>query len=227
MKINNIVKDSSKSNKNEYSDLTQFRLDKKTLLKCKYNSYEAFLLNNIWHRYNIKTQLYNNLIFIQKFLLDSLDYNFRIEKILFILLSSNNMDKEMFKILMKLLSIYVINNNEILSSFVQKEELSSTFYFILLKNVNFITSEIIEIIFSCFLSKKNDAFVINVFLDYKLFDNMELEAQRKALELIINKKLTKGKQDFLELLLNKLTILLLLCDFEEKEEKVDTTFFLM
>ena len=45
----------------------------------------------------------NDLIFIQKYLLDSLDYNFRIEKYLFILLSANNMDKEMFYILIKLL----------------------------------------------------------------------------------------------------------------------------
>ena len=218
MKINTIFKDSNKSNKNEYFDLTQFRLDKRTLLKSKYNSYEAFLTNSIMKRYNIKTQLYNNLIFIQKYLLDSLDYNFRIEKYLFILLSANNMDKEMFYILIKLLSLYVISNNEILSSFVQKEELSSTFYFILLKNVKYINSEIIEMIFSCFLSQKNNSFVINVFLDYRLFESLEIEAQKKALELIINKKLTKGKQDFIELLLKKLSLILLLCDFEEKEE---------
>ena len=220
LKINNITKEQNKNNKNDYTDLIQFKLDKKTLLKCKYNSYEAFVLNNIWHRYNIKTQLYNNLIFIPKYLLESLDYNFRIEKYLFILLSNNNMDKDMFKILIELFSFYVISNNEIMSSFVQKEELSSTFYFILLKNVKYINSEIIEIIFSCFLSQKNNAFVIKVFLDYKLFDNLEPTAQRKALELIISKKIMKGKQDCIELLLNKLNILLLLCDFEEKEEKI-------
>ena len=202
--------------------MTQFRLDRRTLLKSGYNVYEAFLMNDILHRHNIKTQLYNELIFIQKYLLDSLDYNFRIEKYLFILLSYENLDEEMFKILMKLLSLYVISNNEIMSSFVQKEELSSTFFFILLKNVNFINEEIIEIIFSCFLSQKNNSFIIDVFLDYKLFDNLVLEAQKKALELIISKKLIKGKQDFIELLLNKLTILLLLCDFEEKEEKMST-----
>ena len=126
----------------------------------------------------------------------------------------------MFKILIELFTIYVISNNEIMSSFVQKDELSSTFYFILLKNVKYINAEIIEIIFSCFLSQKNNAFIINVFLDFKLFDNLETKSQRKALELIISKKLIKGKQDCIELLLNKLILLLLLCDFEEKEENI-------
>ena len=49
---------------------------------------------------------------------------------------------------------------------------------------------------------------------------MDFESQIKALELIISKKLLKGKQDFIELLLKKLIILLLLCDFEENEENI-------
>ena len=219
MKVNNSIKNANKNNK-DFSNLTIFKLDKRTFLKSKYNAYETFLLNNICHRYNIKTQLYHNLIFIPNYLLDSLDYNFRIEKYLFILLSSNNLDKEMFKILIELLSLYVISNNEIMSSFVQKEELSSTFYFILLKNANFINAEIIEIIFSCFLSQKNNDFIIKIFLDYRLFESLDFESQIKALELIISKKLLKGKQDFIELLLKKLIILLLLCDFEENEENI-------
>ena len=219
LKINKIEKDFTKHNKNEYYNLTSFRLDKKTLLKSRYNSYESFLLNNIYHRYNIKTQLYDKLIFIQKFLLDSLDYNFRLEKYLFILLNSNNLDKDTFKELMTLLSNYVISNNEIMSSFVQKEELCSTFYFTLLKNVNYIDVEIIDLIFSSFLSKKSNSFIIEVFLDYKLFNSLESSAQRKAFELILNKRLLKGKQDFINLILKKFTLLLLLCDFEEKEEK--------
>ena len=188
-------------------DLVEFKLDKRTSLKCKYNNYHSFKLSGVCHRNNIKTQLYQNLVFIPNYLLQSLDYNFRIEKYLFILLSNNNLDKDMFRILIELLSLYVINNNEIMSSFVQKDELSSTFYFILLKNVKHINAEIIEIIFSCFLSQKNNAFIINVFLDYKLFDNLEPKSQRKALELIISKKLMKGKQDCIELLLNKLILL--------------------
>ena len=222
LKINNIIKETKNKNNNNNSlnDLVEFKLDRKTLLKCKYNNYYSFKLNGVCHRNNIKTQLYQNLVFIPNYLLQSLDYNFRIEKYLFILLSNNNIDKDMFKILIELFTIYVISNNEIMSSFVQKDELSSTFYFILLKNVKYINAEIIEIIFSCFLSQKNNAFIINVFLDFKLFDNLETKSQRKALELIISKKLIKGKQDCIELLLNKLMLLLLLCDFEEKEENI-------
>ena len=216
LKINNIMK----KDKTNSEDLVEFKLDKKTLLKSKYNNYYTFILSGILHRNNIKTQLYQNLVFIPNYLLQSLDYNFRIEKYLFILLSGNNIDKDMFKILIELFSFYVISNNEIMSSFVQKDELSSTFYFILLKNVRYINTEIIEIIFSCFLSQKNNAFIINVFLDYKLFENLDAKSQRKALELIINKKLIKGKQDCIELLINKLTLLLLLCDFEPRDEKI-------
>ena len=56
-------------------------------------------------------------------------------------------------------------------------------------------------------------------LDYRLFDNLEFDAQNKALQLIINKKLINGKSDFVELLLQKLYIILLLCDFEIEDKE--------
>ena len=217
--IKNISIDTVK--KNIYSDMTKFKLDKNTRLISKYNSYESALLNCIFHRNNIKNQLYRYIIYIDKYLSNSLDYNFRIEKYLFILLNNNNIDKDIFKILIELLTNYVINNNENMSSFLEKEELSSTLYFILLKNAKYIDAEIVDILFSCFLSQNNikNNFVINVFLDYRLFDNLIFEAQSKALQLILNKKLINGKSEFIELLLKKLYIILLLCDFESKNEE--------
>ena len=219
LEINNISLETIKINK--YSDLTKFKLDKKTLLISKYNLYETALLNCIYLRFNIKTQLYKYLIFIDKYLSYSLDYNFRIEKYLFILLNNNNINKEIFKLIIELLTNYVINNNENMSSFMEKEELSCTLYFILLKNSNYIDEEIIDILFSCFLSQKNfrNNFLINVFLDYKLFDKLNQEAKIKALQLIINKKLINGKGELIELLLQKLYIILLLCDFDLEDEE--------
>ena len=218
LEMNEISIESTK--KSPFSHLTKFKLDKKTELISKYNLNELAALNCVYHRYNIKTQLYKYLIYIDKYLSYSLDYNFRIEKYLFILLN-NNIDKETFKLFIILLTNYVINNNENMSTFMDKEELSSTLYFILLKNAKFIDSEIVDILFSCFLSQKNfrNNFLINVFLDYKLFDNLNVESKTKALELIINKKLINGKSELIDLLFKKLYIILLLCDSYEENEK--------
>ena len=218
LEINNISIETNK--KNKYSDLTKFKLDKRTILISKYNLYETALINFIYHRFNIKSQIYKYLIFIDKYLSYSLDYNFRIEKYLFILLNNNNINKETFKLIIELLTNYVINNNENMSSFMEKEELSCTLYFILLKNSNYIDEEVVDILFSCFLSQKNfrNNFLINVFLDYNLFDKIKSEAKMKALQLIINKKLQNGKGELIQLLLKKLYIILLLCDFDLEEE---------
>ena len=217
--INNISIDSIK--RNVYSDLTKFKLDKYTRLVSKYNSYESAIYNSVFHKHSIKTQLFKYLIYIDKYLSNSLDYNFRIEKYLFILLNNNNINKDIFKALIELLTNYIINNNENMSSFLEKDEIACTLYFILLKNAKFIDSEIIDILFSCFLSQKNakNTFILNILLDYRLFDNLEFDAQNKALQLIINKKLINGKSDFVELLLQKLYIILLLCDFEIEDKE--------
>ena len=217
--INYISIDSNK--KNVYSDLTKFKLDKYTRLISKYNSYESVIYNSVFHKHNIKTQIYKYLIYIDKYLSNSLDYNFRIEKYLFILLNNDNINKDIFKVLIELLTNYIINNSENMPSFLEKEEIACTLYFILLKNVKFIDTEIVDILFSCFLSQKNSKnnFIINILLDYRLFDNLVFDAQNKALQLIINKKLINGKNDFIELLLKKLFIILLLCDFEIKEKE--------
>ena len=206
--------------KNMYSDLTTFKLDKRTKLISKYNSYESALINCIYHRYNIKTQFFKYLIFIEKYLSYSLDYNFRIEKYIFILLNNNNIEKETFKLLLELLLNYIINNNENMT-FLENEELSSTFYFILLKNSKYIDEEIVEKLFTCFLSLKKlkNNFLIDLFLDYKLFDSLNQESKKKALQLIINKKLLNKKTEFIELLFKKLYILLLLCGFDEEDKK--------
>lgn len=150
--INNISIDSIK--RNVYSDLTKFKLDKYTRLVSKYNSYESAIYNSVFHKHSIKTQLFKYLIYIDKYLSNSLDYNFRIEKYLFILLNNNNINKDIFKALIELLTNYIINNNENMSSFLEKDEIACTLYFILLKNAKFIDSEIIDILFSCFLSQK-------------------------------------------------------------------------
>ena len=205
---------------NTYTNLTKFKLDDNTILISKYNIYKYALLNNIYHRYNVKEQLYKYIIFIDKYLSHSLDYNFRIEKYIFILLNNNNIDKNIFKLLLELLTNYVINNNEKMSSFLEKEELSSTLYFILLKHAKYINSELVDILFSCFLSQKNvkNNFITNVFLDYQLFNELDFESQKKSLQLIISKKLIKGKKDFIKLLFTKLYILFILCDFESQKE---------
>ena len=219
LEMNNISIESTK--KKIFSNLTVFKLDKKTTLINKYNIYEYASLNGVYHRYNLKSQLYKYLIFIDKYLSYSLDYNFRIEKYIFILLNNNNIGKDIFKVLIQLLTNYVINNNENMSSFMEKEELSSTLYFILLKNASYIDAEIVDILFSCFLSQKNfkNNFLINVFLDYKLFDSLKLEAKIHALQLIINKKILNSKNELIELLYKKLYIILLLCDFDKEEDE--------
>ena len=218
LEMNNVSIESTKKNIN--SNVTSFKLDKKTILYSKYNIYEYTSLNSVYHRYNVKTQLYKYLIFVEKYLSYSLDYNFRIEKYIFILLNNNNIGKDIFKLLIQLLTNYVINNNENMSSFMEKEELSNTLYFILLKNARYIDAEIVDILFSCFLSQKNfkNNFLINVFLDYKLFDSLKTEAKIHALQLIINKKIIYGKGELIELLFKKLYIILLLCDFDKEEE---------
>ena len=203
---------------NKYSDLTEFKLDENTILISKYNSYESLLSNSIFHRHNIKTQLSKYFIFIDKYLSYSLDFYFRIEKFIFILLNNNNIDKSTFKVLIELLVNYIINNNENMSSFLEKEELSTTLYFVLLKHSEYIDNEIIDILFSSLLSYKNN-FLINIFLDYVLFDKLSIEVKNKILHYIISKRIIKGKIDFLKLLLRKLYILLLLCDYKTEKEK--------
>ena len=219
LEMNDIFIDSIK--KSQYSNLSKYKLDNKTILFSKYNLDESASLNCVFHRYNIKTQLYKYLIYIDKYLSYSLDNNFRIEKYIFILLNNNNIEKDIFKMLIILLINYVINNNENMSSFMEKEELYSTLYFILLKNANYIDIEIVDKLFSCFLSQKNfrNNFLINVFLDYKLFDKLQLEAKTKALELIISKKIINGKGEFIDLLFKKLYLILLLCDFDSDDNE--------
>ena len=195
-----------------YDNLTNFKLDEDTMLISKYNSYESVKINSVYYENNLKIILYNNIFFINTYLSYSFDYTFRLEKYLFILLNSLNLDKDLFKLLINLLCSYFMINRKYLPKFLAKEEINASLYFIIYKNAHFIDKSIIEIILPSLLSydKLNSTIVTDILLDYKIFQKINLEAKKELLSLI-DRKLLIDDYNLEVLLFEKLTNLLILC----------------
>ena len=208
MKFNNI-----KLINKQYDQLTNFQLDDDTSLIARYNSYETVKLNYIYYQKNISEILNNNIFFIKSYLSHAFDYTFRMEKYLFILLNSLNLEEELFKLLINLLCSYFMINMDYLTNFLEKEEIKSSLYFILYKNSNFIDKSTIEILFTSLLSyeKLNTFIVTDVFLDFQLFSKLKNETKNDLLNLIDRKLLLIDDFNHDILLLEKLSNLLILC----------------
>ena len=195
-----------------YGTLTSYTLDEDTILISKYNSYDSFKINSIYHGKNINTILYNNIFFINTYLSYSFDYTFRLEKYLFILLNSINLDKDLFKLLMNLLCSYFMINRKFLPKFLTKEETGASLYFILYKNAPFLDKATIEITLPSLLAydKLNSTIATDILLDHQIFQRLNNESKKELLSLI-DRKLLIDDYNLDILLFEKLTNLLILC----------------
>ena len=199
------------------SGLTHYKLDEDTVLISKYDSYDFAKINNIYYNNNTKWLFYKNIFFIDNYLAFSFDFNFRLEKYIFILLNNNNLDKDIFKLLINLLSLYFMINSRYLLNFLCKEEIISTMYFIIYKWTKFIDKEIIELLFSALLSydKCNFCLISEIFLDFQIFKNLNVNSKVELLNLIERKILLDTTTLDISLL-EKLTNLLVLCPSENE-----------
>ena len=195
-----------------YDNLTNFRLDDDTILISRYNSYDSIKINSIYYDNNINIILYHNIFFIKTYLSHSFDYTFRLEKYLFILLNSLNIEKEQFKLIMNLLCSYLMFNRKYLNKFLAKEEIISSLYFILYKNASFLDKSIIEIALPSLLAydKLNSTIATDILLDYQIFQKLNSDAKKELL-ILIDRKLLIDDYNLDTLLLEKLSSLLILC----------------
>ena len=208
-----------------YDNLTNFQLNDDTTLISKYNSYETAKLNCIYYQNNLNTIFHKNIFFIKSYLSHAFDYTFRLEKYIFILLNSNNLDKELFQLLINLLCTYFVINREYVICFLTKEEIISSLYFILYKNAKYINKSIVEILFTSLLSYEqlNITIVTDIFLDYQFFAKLNNETKDDLLNLVERKLLSIDDYNNDVILLEKLFYLLILCcnDSDEIKNKVD------
>ena len=207
-------------------ELTNFKLDDNTILISKYNSIYSARINSIFHKCFIKSQLYRKLFFTEILLSNSLDYLFRLEKYIFLLLNNLNIDKIIFNELISLLSIYLIINENFIPKFFLKDEFSSCLYFSLYRNAKFIDKETIENLLSIILinhNKKiinlNNNIIINILLDTKLFDSINNQTKYDLISLI-NICVIKKSQSIINkmFIIEKLSKILLLCQFNNKND---------
>ena len=205
-------------------ELTNFKLNDNTKLISKYNNLYSARINMIFHKNFIKSQLYKNIFFNEILLLHSLDYIFRLEKYIFILLNNLTIDKIIFNELISLLCTYLIINENFLQKFLSKEEFNSTLYFSLYRNAKFIDKDTIENILSIILledSKNkvliNHNIIIDILLDIKLFDLLNSQAKNDLI-ISINNKIIKNSQITVNkyYIIEKLTKVLILCQFNNK-----------
>ena len=208
-----------------YDNLTNFQLDDDTTLISKYNSYETAKLNCIYYQNNLNVIFHNNIFFIKSYLSHAFDYTFRLEKYIFILLNSINLDKELFQLLINLLCTYFIINREYVICFLTKEEIISSLYFLLYKNSKYINKSVVEILFTSLLSyeKLNTTIVTDIFLDYQFFEKLNNETKIDLLNLVERKLLSIDDYNNDVILLEKLFYLLILCcnDSDKINIKID------
>ena len=195
-----------------YENLTNYKLDDDTILISKYNSYNSVKINSIYFGNNLNIILYNNIFFINTYLSYSFDYTFRLEKYLFILLNSLNLDKDLFKLLMNLLCSYFMINTNMLPKFLTKEEINSSLYFIIYKNAQYIDKSILEIALPALLiyDKLNSTIATDILLDYQIYQRLTNDAKKELLNLI-DRKLLIDDYNLDNLLFEKLSNLLILC----------------
>ena len=207
-------------------ELTNFKLDKNTKLISKYNGLYSARINSIFHKCFIKSQLHNKIFFPEILLSNSLDYLFRLEKYIFILLNHSNIDKIIFNELISLLSIYLIINENFLPKFFSKEEFLSCLYFSLYRNSKYIDKQTIENLLSFILINDNkrslkiaNKIIIDMLLDIKLFDLMNHQTKYDLIN-IINSKIIKNGQNIINniVMIEKLSKILMLCQFNNKND---------
>ena len=202
-------------------ELTNFKLDENTNLISAYNNLYTARINSIFHKNFIKLQFYRKIFFTDVLIINSLDYIFRLEKYIFILLNYSNIDKIIFNELISLLCTYLIINENFLQKFLAKEEFNSSLYFSLYRNVKFIDKETIENLLSVILfnnnknsNKVHSQVILNILLDIKLFDSMTPQTKNDLITSINNKINLINKS----LLLEKLSSILILCQFNNKND---------
>ena len=207
-----------------YDNLTNFQLDDDTILISKYNSYETVKLNYIYYQNNLNVIFRKNIFFIKSYLSHALDYTFRLEKYLFILLNSLNLEKELFHSLINLLCTYFIINREYINCFLTKEEIISSIYFILYKNAKYIDKSIVEILFTSLLSyeKLNTSIVTDIFLDFQLFEKLDDNTKNELLNLVERKLLAIDDYNQEIILFQKLSYLLILCHNDSEKIKINS-----
>ena len=207
-------------------ELTNFKLDENTKLISKYNNIYSVKMNSIFNKCFVKSQLYNKIFFTEILLSNSLDYLFRIEKYIFILLNYLNIDKIIFNELISLLSLYLIINENFIQKFLSKEEFSSCLYFSLLRNVKFFDKETIENLLSIILINNNinnnkiiNNIIISILLDVKIFDSLNHQIKYELINLIKNKIIKNNQNNFNNQIIGeKLAKILLLCQFNNKND---------
>ena len=110
-------------------ELTNFKLDENTKLITAYNNLFSARMNSIFNKNFIKLQFYRKIFFTDILIINSLDYIFRLEKYIFILLNNPNIDRIIFNELISLLCTYLIINENFIQKFLAKEEFNSCLYF--------------------------------------------------------------------------------------------------
>ena len=213
-KIENIYKLSLENITCNYifpDEIKNFKLDENTYLISKYNNINSIILNSILKSDYIKSQLYKNVFFNQILSTKSLNYLFRLEKYIFILLHNSNIDKTIFNELIQLLSTYLIMNKSFINKYFTKEEFCSSLYFSLYKNAKFIDKSTIENLLSIILVNNNNNLIIDILLDIKIFEFMNSETKINLIN-IINDNIIKKDKNIINIfhIFEKLQLLLIL-----------------
>ena len=206
-------------------ELTNFKFDENTKLISAYNNLYSAIINSIFHKNFIKLQFYKTIFFADILIINSLDYIFRLEKFIFILLNYPNIDKIIFNELISLLCTYLIINENFLQKFLAKEEFNSSLYFSLYRNAKFIDKETIETLLSLILinnknsNKIHNYIILQILLDNKLFDSMTQQTKNDLITSINNIIIRNNQNNINKsLLLEKLTYILILCQFNNKND---------
>ena len=197
-------------------ELHNFKLDENTYLTSKYNNINSITLNSIFKYDGVKSQFYKKVFFNQIYSSYSLNYLFRLEKYIFILLNNSNIDKTIFNQLIQLLSIYLIMNKPFINKFFAKEEFLSLLYFSLYRNAKFIDINSIEYLLSIiFLNNtQKNTLIIDILLDTKIFELMNSQVKIDLLKIINNNIIEKEKNIINNFyIFEKLQKILLLCSF--------------
>ena len=197
-------------------ELTNFKLDENTYLISKYNNINSVILNSFANKNFIKSHFYKNIFFNQNFTSLTLDYLYRLDKMIIILLNNTNIEKIIFNELIQLLCIYLILNKNFIKKYFSKEEFFSSLYFSLYKNVKFIDKNTIENLLSIINNAENNSninnLIIDILLDIKIFELLNPQIQ---IDLInsINNNIIKKEKKFINIfyIIEKLKLILILC----------------
>ena len=199
-------------------ELTNFKLDENTFLLSKYNNINSVLLNSVFKKNHIKSQFYRKVFFNQILSNNSLNCFFRFEKYIFILLNNSNIEQDIFNELIQLLSIYLIMNKPFITQFLSKKEFLSSLYFSLYRNVKFIDIKCIENLLNvALISNINNNLIIDILLDIKIFELMNIQTKSDLIN-IINNNIIKKEKNIINIfyIFEKLEIILLLCSFNNR-----------